>query len=678
LFYSLIYIIFFIAALLPSICFAQQTDELLRQTKAYHQQGNASAAIQKLHHALQQTTHLTADYLKLNHELVKFHIATRQLELAQTHAQQNVNIAKKLDNRLFIAKSLTQLAHIATIQQQIKQAQQYYLQALNIDFQDNMLKNMILLHLSKFDADYISLAIENTNKLKISPEKVNALLLLGKQQNNIDFYQQALKIALQLNQPRLNSLAYGYLAEFYHKHQKDKQALSLLQSAIFFSQNEIDLLYRWQWRKAQLLQQKNKISSAIKYYQLSIENIEKIRSALLLNYTSQDFTQYIKPVYFELIDILLRQASEKNIKKQILLQQVINILENYKSLELENYFQDDCITKFVNTNGNIPDATAIFYPILLTERSELLLKIQGKIIQITVEQQYSQDLQWLIKRFLPDLEQRTAQKIYTWLIEPIEIILQQYQIDTVVIVPYDILYTLPFAALHDGNDYLIKKYALAITPSLQLTNLKPNNQLVYQLLAGGLSQSVGNYPALPHVNQELKQINMIWNKKQLVKNDKFKFDVLYTHLKKQPYSLLHLATHAQIMPQAKNSFLLTYQGKMNVNQLEKLVRLRQFQQQPIELLTLSACQTAQTGDRLAALGIAGLAVKSGANSVLASLWAIDDAATARLIPFFYQQLAKKHISKAQSLQQAQWKLMQLTTYQHPRYWSGFILIGNWL
>jgi CHAT domain-containing protein len=276
------------------------------------------------------------------------------------------------------------------------------------------------------------------------------------------------------------------------------------------------------------------------------------------------------------------------------------------------------------------------------------------------------------------LDKRIGQKIYAWLIEPMKAILQQYQIDTLIIVPYDILYTLPFAALHSGEDYLIKDYALAVTPSLQLTTLKSTSNFTYKLLAGGLSKSIGQFPALPYVNQELQQIYVIWDDKQLLKNDNFQFNTLYQNLKQQPYNLLHLATHAQIMPQVRDSFLLTFEGKMDLNQLEKLVRLRQFQQQPIELLTLSACQTAQTGNRQAALGIAGLAVKSGAHSVLASLWDIDDAATAELIPLFYQQLAKKGISKAQALQEAQWKLMQLTTYHHPRYWSGFILIGNWL
>ncbi|MEK7991317.1 MAG: CHAT domain-containing protein [Thiotrichaceae bacterium] len=671
-----------ILVFLSSTCLAQTTDELLAQTHQYYQQGHANIAIKKLQQALQQTPSFSIDYVELSIELTQFYIASRQLKLAQTAAQQNLKLAQKLDNPLFIAKSLNQLGKIALAQQHKDNASQYYLQAFNTEFTDIELKTTILINLAQLDSSYISLATEYTKNSPESSSKFNALLILAKQQNTISLYQQALQLSFTLDKPRFKSLAYGYLAEYYQKYQANTEALQLLQSAVFFAQNELDILYRWQWRKAQILRKQGKITSSIQYYQLSIENIEKIRSALLLGYIgeNQHFEQFVKPVYFELIDMLLQQASNKLTGKQILLTQVISILEQYKSVELENYFQDDCVTKTQTTDlkNLIPEKTAVFYPVLLAERSELLLLIQGQIIQITIQQQYLADLQWLVQRFLVRLDKRIGQKIHAWLIEPMKEILEQYQIDTLIIVPYDILYTLPFAALHNGEDYLIKYYALAVTPSLQLTTLKSTSDFTYKLLAGGLSKSIGQFPALPYVNQELQQIDIIWDDKQLLKNDKFQFNTLYQNLKQQPYNLLHLATHAQIMPRVRDSFLLTFEGKMDLNQLEKLVRLRQFQQQPIELLTLSACQTAQTGDKQVALGIAGLAVKSGAHSVLASLWNIDDAATAELIPFFYQQLAKKGISKAQALQEAQWKLMQLTTYHHPRYWSGFILIGNWL
>lgn len=105
--------------------------------------------------------------------------------------------------------------------------------------------------------------------------------------------------------------------------------------------------------------------------------------------------------------------------------------------------------------------------------------------------------------------------------------------------------------------------------------------------------------------------------------------------------------------------------------------LSQYRDQPVELLTLSACQTA-AGDDRAALGLAGLAIKAGARSAIATLWFINDQAASLLIAAFYQQLQDAKLSKAKALQQAQLQLLADRRYQHPGYWSPFLLIGNWL
>ena len=98
---------------------------------------------------------------------------------------------------------------------------------------------------------------------------------------------------------------------------------------------------------------------------------------------------------------------------------------------------------------------------------------------------------------------------------------------------------------------------------------------------------------------------------------------------------------------------------------------------PIELLVLSACESA-SGDDRAALGLAGVAIKAGANSALATLWQISDEATSELIAHFYRQLHDTSFTKAKALQQAQLELMSDARYEHPLFWSPFILINNWL
>jgi len=120
-----------------------------------------------------------------------------------------------------------------------------------------------------------------------------------------------------------------------------------------------------------------------------------------------------------------------------------------------------------------------------------------------------------------------------------------------------------------------------------------------------------------------------------------------------------------------------YDDKLTMDRLERLLSFNQFRENTVELLTLSACQTA-VGDERAALGLAGVAIKAGARSALASLWFVNDTATAELISEFYNQLRSTQLSKAQALQNAQKKLLDQKTFNHPIFWAPFLLIGNWL
>jgi CHAT domain-containing protein len=97
----------------------------------------------------------------------------------------------------------------------------------------------------------------------------------------------------------------------------------------------------------------------------------------------------------------------------------------------------------------------------------------------------------------------------------------------------------------------------------------------------------------------------------------------------------------------------------------------------LELLTLSACQTA-TGDDQAPLGLAGVALRSGARSTVATLWRVFDESTADLMTDFYRALRQSQVSKAEALRQSQAALLKSERFNHPYYWAPFVLVGNWL
>jgi CHAT domain-containing protein len=142
------------------------------------------------------------------------------------------------------------------------------------------------------------------------------------------------------------------------------------------------------------------------------------------------------------------------------------------------------------------------------------------------------------------------------------------------------------------------------------------------------------------------------------------------------YSVAHFATHGEFSQDHEKSFILTYDDRLTLDGLQEVLGQRD-QSQPLDLLVLSACKTA-AGDDRAALGLAGVAVQSGAQSALASLWYISDAATAELIASFYTALQLPENGKAESLRLAQLELLKTERFNHPSFWAPYLLVGNWL
>lgn len=160
-------------------------------------------------------------------------------------------------------------------------------------------------------------------------------------------------------------------------------------------------------------------------------------------------------------------------------------------------------------------------------------------------------------------------------------------------------------------------------------------------------------------------------------NEDLQKDRFSKELKEKAYKVIHIASHGFFGGAPEQNFIMTYDSILNMNQLEALIRPKQFAESPVELVTLSACQTAEGDDR-SPLGLSGVALKSGARSALGSLWPVSDHAAQELLPIFYHFLENDSVSKAEALQKAQLMLMQDERFQHPYYWASFILIGNWL
>jgi CHAT domain-containing protein len=509
---------------------------------------------------------------------------------------------------------------------------------------------------------------------------------------------RAIQQAKTLQDPRAESYAVGELGRLYEQVQQWKEAQSLTQEALNLAQsiNADDIAYRWQWQLGRIFKHQGElegegtraIPKAIEAYSAAVNTLQSLRSDLVaVNPDVQfSFRETVEPVYRELVELLLQPLGEQGrVPSQENLIQARQVIESLQLAELDNFFREACLKGKPEQIDRVDPAAAIIYPIILPNRLAVIFSLPGQplhyyqtlVSQSEVENTIEQALQSLNPVFSNRKRLQFSQRIYDWLIRPTEALLATSEVKTLVFVLDGSLRNLPMAALYDGKQYLVEKYSIALSQGLQL--LEPRSLLRERLkaLTAGLTEARQGFAALPGVKSELTQISSEVPS-ELILNQQFTQKALEKQISKVAFPIIHLATHAQFSSKAEDTFLLTWDGRINVKDFDELLRTRErLTTNPIELLVLSACQTA-VGDKRATLGLAGLAVRSGARSTLATLWSVRDQSTADFMAKFYRELTQTKVNKAEALRRAQLAFLKKPRYQHPFYWAPFILVGNWL
>jgi CHAT domain-containing protein len=494
----------------------------------------------------------------------------------------------------------------------------------------------------------------------------------------------AVELGKKLSDRRAQAYALGYLGKMYELTQQWSEAQKLTEQALLIAQalNAPEIAYQWQWQLGRILKAQGQTESATQSYAAAFKSLQSIRSDLIA--TSQDlqfsFRESVEPVYRQFVDLLLQKSpSQDNLK------QAREVIESLQLAELDNFFRTACLegqTVAIDTVDQT--GAAVIYPIILTDRLEIILSLPGEPLRHYTAAVSGQELEDTVEQWRQNLEKPLTtpeskllgQRIYNWLIRPIEAELKE-PVKTLVFVLDGALRNVPMAALYDGQQYLIENYSIALTPGLRLLNPQAIQPRKLGVLAAGLSEERHGFSALSNVNLELKEIQTELNSRILL-NQSFTSSALENQLQALPFPVVHLATHGQFSSNAQETFILAWDKPIEVTELSALLRKReQAREEAIELLVLSACETA-TGDKRAALGLAGVAVQAGARSTLASLWSLDDESGAQFIGQFYRALSNRNLSKAEALRQAQLSLLRDPNFRHPRYWAPYVLVGNWL
>jgi CHAT domain-containing protein len=519
------------------------------------------------------------------------------------------------------------------------------------------------------------------------------------------------------------------------------EAQDLTQKALGLAQqiNAPDIAYRLQWQLGRVLKAQGETQAAIAAYQESVITLQSIRGDLVAVSPEEQFSfrDTIEPIHRELVALLLASVNAATDAENLTAAR--QVIESLQLSELDNFFREACLNANPALIDEVDDRAVVLYPILLPNQLAVIASLPPELSNVSTRiktTDTSSNLQCAagltaggqfaartlcyytssvsqaeiaaksstLRRDLTR-QQATAttieqvkqlgQEFYTWLLEPVANQLDRLQSEvgedaddprlTLVFVLDGALRNIPMASLYDGQSFLFQKYNVALTPGLQLLDAQPLVRDRFAALVGGLTEARQGFNPLPNVRQEVTQIGAIVDE-SLVLLDQgdtaanlqpFTSSNLATAISAVPYPIVHLATHGQFSSQLEKTFILTSDGQLTINQLRGILQTTAIRQEgALELLVLSACETA-AGDDRAVLGLAGMAVRAGARSTVATLWKVDDAASAAFMELFYKELTQPNISKAEALRRAQVALQQSPEYQLPYFWAPYILVGNW-
>lgn len=629
-----------------------------------------------------------------------------ELELSQKNLQQSLEIAQRLQLPLEISLTEFSLGNTARSLSNIKEAIAHYENAAKIAPNplakvQSLINQLSLLVENERITEAKSLIPTIQSQLPNLPTnqagiyaRINfaqTLTTIGNKKDIAEILASSVQQAKIIGDERAESYALGSLGEVYEQNQQLQEAQDLTQQGLFLAQkiDASDIAYRLEWQLGRLLKAQGNIEAAISAYDVAVTTLQSLRRDLVaVNRDVQfNFRDRIEPLYRQSVELILQEKGQGKPD----LDKARQRIEALQVAELDNFFREACLSNQFVVLDKLVDRdnpnTAIFYPIILDNHLEIIIKLPNQPLMHKTSKVNRQQVEQVITKIRetivePDANQKfkaVSLQLYNWLIKPVETDLKNSKVNTLVFIPDGLLRNIPMSALYDGKEYLVEKYSVAISPGLQLFTPKPLAHKKLNALAGGLSQPPKNekFAPLPNVKVELKLIQEsgVWTTTLLDKN--FTSTNLAKTINAQAFRVVHLATHGQFSSKAKDTFILAADGRINVSELDSLLKSReQKRTEPVELLVLSACETA-AGDNRAALGLAGVALRAGARSTLASLWQIGDNSTALFIKEFYHQLVTGKTT-AEALRFAQLKLLEAPEYNRPMYWAPYVIVGNWL
>jgi len=675
----------------------------------------------------------------------------RQYPKALEFYQQALAIAKKVGNRAMEGRALGNIGLVCDDQEQYSRALEFYQQALVISKEVG-------------DREGEGRAINNIGFAHHNQ---------GQYSRVVEFYQQALAISKEIGDRKSEGIALNNIGLTLTKQKQPALAIVFLKRSVSTyeaireelrtlpkaqQQSYADTVAHTYRRLADVLLQQDRVLEAqqvldlLKVQELEgyLRNVRGSKQPLIVLRPEAEILKRYGELQKSAIQVgselaQLRQAAiqrtlttaeEKRLERLDKLQEALNeqfnqftqtaeivslvgeLQRNQEPVKLEQF---DDLRRNLAQLGN----AVLLYPLILDDRIELILTLPNTApLRRTVYVKRT-ELNQTILEFRQALQNPNrdakvpAQKLYTWLIQPLEADLKQVNAQTIIYAPDGQLRYIPLSALYDGKQWLVQRFRTNNITAISLTKFGTHAQPQLRILAGAFANQALTY-AVPSGDRSLSFVGLPFAGKEVetlraaIPNTVKYIDAAFSLQTFKPrmngFSVVHLATHAAFVPGApEDSFILFGDGK-----IANLQDIGKWDLENVDLVVLSACETGvgiqamgakALGDGKEVLGLGYQFQNRGARATIASLWQVDDVGTQALMTAFYQAL-QKGMTKAEALRQAQIALItsqdkesgdsqraglrlspQIQTalsqrvkdqLSHPYYWAPFILIGNGL
>ncbi|MEM9926735.1 MAG: CHAT domain-containing protein [Cyanobacteria bacterium P01_D01_bin.50] len=580
----------------------------------------------------------------------------------------------------------------------------------------------------------INLAYLQSNSQEVSPFIRCPSKLVLKENQALSLLQKSVSIGNNLQDNRLQSYANGALGHFWECRKDYPIALTYTRNAIVAADKKLaakDSLYLWEWQAGRILDEEQRKKEATESYQRAFDTLEDIRQDILTakRDVQFDFRDVVRPLYRKLAQSRLElletgKVSEKQRPQE--LSKVVKTIDALKLAELQNYFGNDCILSALNPkqvnellndkeNSAAFENTAFLSSIILDGKTGILLQsphretkfkwIEDPNLEGTDKIVSTEKLKKKINEFRIGLirgreagnyNTETAAQLYNWIIRPFidDGDISPETIKTLVFLQDGFLRSVPMAALYDSKQkqYLVENYAIGTTPSLRITTPESRRNKQKALILGLTEKATidgKSFPQLLWVEDEVNAVKEQFPNHTELIDETFLPNKFKEKLEQTIYPIVHIASHAQFGIIPEDTFIVAGKNeKITISKLEESLQNLTGKTDSVELLALTACETA-VGDDRATLGLAGVALQVGVKSAIASLWNVEDESTSKLVEEFYQNFREGGMSIAQALQKAQIKMINAKkiaasdedmniAYDNPAHWAPMIIIGNWL